>query len=208
MITRCSLPAAMAAALAAGLLIASVSPARANLVTDPGFESCIPPGGQAPPPGWSGSAICSASPHTGTWAAGLEAPSSTLSQSIATTPGDTYDFSFWLLNAASSPPNSFTASFGSDVVLNLSNTFNPTVYTLEDFTVTAAAASTTISFTSSSFSEFWSLDDVSVTAVPAPPLSPLGPALVGLFLLARRVYRRRNTPAGMISGACRISCSS
>jgi hypothetical protein len=191
MITRCSLPVAMASALAAGLLIAPVSTARANLVSDPGFESCTPPGGQTPPD-WSGSAICSATPHTGTWAAGFAFSSQTLSQSLATTPGDTYDFSFWLLNNNPPPnPNSFTASFGSGTVLDLTNA-SPFGYTFEDFTVTAAAASTTISFVAASgIGGVWALDDVSVTAVPAPPLSPLGPALVGLFLLARRAYRRR-----------------
>jgi hypothetical protein len=184
----------MASALAAGLLIAPLSPARANLVSDPGFESCIPPGGPGEtPPDWSGTAICAGRPHSGTWAAGFASPSATLSQSIATTPGDTYDFSFWLESPdPPQPPNSFTASFGSDVVLNLTNVF-PFHYTFEDFTVTAAAASTTISFTASTPApgSFWFLDDVSVTAVPAPALSPLGPALVGLFLLARRAYRRR-----------------
>jgi hypothetical protein len=193
MITRCSLPVALAAAVAACLLIAAVSPARANLVADPGFESCIPPGGTAPPPDWNGTAVCSATPHTGTWAAGLSGSSETLSQSLATTPGDTYDFSFWLLNTnlpPPGPPNSFTASFGSGTVLDVTNA-SPFGYTFEDFTVTAAAASTTISFMGAAPVLLWSLDDVSVTAVPAPALSPLGPALVGLFLLARRAYRRR-----------------
>jgi hypothetical protein len=64
-------------------------------------------------------------------------------------------------------------------VLSLTNA--PTsLYTFEDFTVSAVAASTTISFTSSGGGSVWQLDDVSVTAVPAPALSPLGPALVGL----------------------------
>jgi MYXO-CTERM domain-containing protein len=50
----------------------------------------------------------------------------------------------------------------------------------------------TISFAESPFpNNVVFLDDVSVTAVPAPPLSPLGAALVGLFLLARWAYRRR-----------------
>jgi hypothetical protein len=74
------------------------------------------------------------------------------------------------------------------MVLNVTNS-PPFGYVLEDFTVTAAAASTTISFTSSGNS-FWNLDDVSVNAVPAPLLSPLGAVLVGLFLLARRTYWR------------------
>jgi MYXO-CTERM domain-containing protein len=192
MITRCSLPAAMVAALTAGLLIASVSPARANLVADPGFESCSTLG-SSPPPDWSGTATCSNIAHSGSFGALFLSlgGSQTLSQSIATTAGDRYDFSFWLLN--NNPPdnpNSFTASFGSGTVLDLTNA-SPFGYTFEDFTVTAAAASTTISFIGSPQpSGLWALDDVSVTAVPAPPLSPLGAALVGLFLLARRAYRR------------------
>lgn len=66
----------------------------------------------------------------------------------------------------------------------------PFPYTFEDFTVTAAAASTTISFTGSPglFGPGWNLDDVSVTAVtPAPEPASLALVATGLFgLFARR----------------------
>jgi hypothetical protein len=121
MITRCSLPVAMASAVAASLLIASASPARANLVTDPGFESCSTLG-SSPPPDWSGTATCSNIAHSGSFGALFLSGSQTLSQSIATTAGDRYDFSFWLLNNnLPGNPNSFTASFGSGTVLDLTN---------------------------------------------------------------------------------------
>jgi hypothetical protein len=99
-----------------------------------------------------------------------------------------YDFSFWLANVVGAP-NGFTVFFGPDLVLNVGSppAFS---YTFEDFTVTAAAATTMISFMSAGpVPTEWLLDDVSVNAVPAPPLSPWG-QLWGSFLLARRAYGR------------------
>lgn len=175
-------------ALATSLLIASVSPSLANLVTDPGFESCptLPP-----PPGWSGTAGCNVFSHTGSFAAGFEG-SSNLSQSIPTTAGTMYDFSFWVSGIDLVTPTQFTASFGGNQVLDLVNV-TPTTYTFEDFTVTATAASTTLDFTAASSNAAWLLDDVSVTAVtPAVP----EPASLGLFAVAvlglAAVHRRRH----------------
>jgi hypothetical protein len=178
-------------ALAASLLIALVSPTLANLVTDPGFESCptVPP-----PPGWSGTAGCNANhAHTGSWAAGFEL-NSTLSQSISTTPGATYDFSFWVSGINLPTPDQFTASFGSDQVLDLVNV-TPSTYTFEDFTVAATAAITTIAFAGTTTGDSaWLLDDVSVTAVTVPEpasLSLLAASLLGLVGLGA-VRRRRS----------------
>jgi hypothetical protein len=167
------------------LLLLGVSPAFANLVADPGFESCTSGGVQ--PPGWSGNGTCALSPHTGDWAGFLGKSPGTLSQTIATTPGAAYDFSFWLATDGSpgGGPSDFSASFGADQVLDLTNSpgFR---YRLADFTVTAAATSTMISFVG--FSElFWLVDDVSVT--PAP--EPAGLALFAAGLLGLGAARRR-----------------
>jgi hypothetical protein len=189
-------------ALGVCLLFASVTPTlAANLVTNPGFESCTFPAGAAPPPGWTGTAFCDGQPHSGNWAANFQAPvgaPETLSQSISTTPGGTYDFSFWLQLQEGTPFNStFTASFGADQVLDLSNG-SGFGYTLEDFTVTATAASTTISFAGSAQNGTWFLDDVSVTleSVPAPALGSGAAAFavlgVALALFPLRRLRTRH----------------
>ena len=99
------------------LLAASVIPARANLITDPGFESCT--GYGAAIPDWTSANVSCSYAHTGTFGAGFTG-SATLSQTITTTIGDNYDFSFWLAVYSPSsfplPPASFTVSFGSDEV--------------------------------------------------------------------------------------------
>ena len=181
--------------LAIGLLFASITPSLANLVTDPGFESCTTVGGL--PPGWtSAGVICtsvSGNVHSGSWAAAFTNQNAngmaTLSQSISTTAGETYEFSFWLKNNGT---DSFTASFGTDQVLNLMNS-GPFAYTFEDFTVSAAAASTTLAFNASTSGDLWALDDVSVTAVTAVPEPPA----LGLFALAAlglaALYHRRSS---------------
>ena len=185
-------------ALAAALLGASVSPTLANLVTDPGFESCTMYL-QSPPPGWSETspnAFCDINPHTGAWDASLDTPmgsSVTLSQSIATTPGGSYDFSFWLRADLPPSPNAFTASFGTDQVLNLVNPAS-FPYTFENFTVTASGATTTISFIgSTNGAGGWLIDDVSVTAItPAVP-EPASLALLATSILGFGALRRRRT---------------
>lgn len=181
-----------ASALAAALLLASVSPTLANLVTDPGFESCTMT--FSPPPGWSVTSAntgCGMNPHSGIWSDDFAGAVSTLSQSIPTTSGVTYDFSFWLRNPDLTT-NDFTASFGPDEVLHLINATD-VGYAFKDFTVMAAAVSTTITFTASTDGSNWNLDDVSVTAVPTVPepasLTVLVTGLLGLAALRRRHAR-------------------
>ncbi|HEY1260214.1 MAG TPA: PEP-CTERM sorting domain-containing protein [Stellaceae bacterium] len=172
--------------IALTLLLLSIwgVPAFANLVVDPGFESCTDGGTQ--PPGWSGNGTCALSPHSGDWAGFLDRNPGTLSQSIATTPGIRYDFSFWLATDGSPGGgiSDFSASFGAEQVLDLTNSpgFR---YRLEDFTVTAAATSTVISFIG--FSQlFWLVDDVSVVPAPEPAsLALLAASLLGLGAVCR-----------------------
>jgi len=87
------------------LLTASAVPARANLITDPGFESCTNPA--TTPPGWSVSSAhtsCGESPnYTGNGDAISGAAESALSQTITTIAGDNYDFSFWLAGESRLP---------------------------------------------------------------------------------------------------------
>ena len=122
-------------------------PARANLITDPGFESCTGPGFGAPPPGWTPSstnAFCSDNFNTGVWSADFVTGPTTLSQTITTIAGDNYDFSFWVQSNAGTP-DFFTASFGSNEVFDLVNVvLGPFVQ--EDFSLTATGTSTTIEF--------------------------------------------------------------
>ena len=160
------------------LLAASVVPARANLITDPGFESCT--NSATAPPGWTASpstSFCDATPHNGTYDDTFFGPG-TLSQTITTVTGDTYDFSFWL--RAGGSPSEFTASFGSNQVLDLvlPGSFG---YTVKDFTVTATSSSTAILFGGSGFEGAWNLDDVSVSDVTAP--EPASVVLLGAGLL-------------------------
>jgi hypothetical protein len=178
MLFRTTAIGAAALALAAGF----AAPARANLVTDPGFESCIH--GSVLPPGWTGDASCSLSPHSGTWDAAFSLVSgSLLSQSVPTTVGDTYDFSFWFRGAPSTSGSSFTASFGADQVLDVTTTTSP--YTFENFVVTATTAMTTIQF-ARTFAGTWNLDDVSVTLAPEPAsLTLLAMGLAGLGMVVR-----------------------
>ena len=160
------------------LLAASAVPARANLITNPGFESCTFPINTYPT-GWTETGSVSCSPgtvHTGNYTAVLPTDS-TLSQTITTVAGENYDFSFWLLTEISSP-SSITGSFGGDEVLDLVNpaSFG---YTLEDFSVTATGTSTTIAFSTTGSGGGSAIDDVSVT-----DLGPATPEPASLLLLA------------------------
>jgi hypothetical protein len=115
----------------------------------------------------------------------------TLSQTLSTTAGDNLVVSFAvaqnldLANPVGST-NTFLVSLGGATLLSLSNpaafgSYN--VYTLD---LTAASSSLVLNITSQNNSDFWSLDDVSVTAPEPVTLMLIGPGLAGLALLRRR----------------------
>jgi hypothetical protein len=100
----------------------------------------------------------------------------TLSQTIATTAGQTYTLSFWLKNNAAGP-NDFSAIWNGQKLLSLSNStaFGYTEYT---YTVTAAGSSTVLEFSGRQDPSHWDIDNISLTANGAPASTP-GPTTVG-----------------------------
>jgi hypothetical protein len=181
--------------LVLAVMAMGLTSARANLIANPGFETCS--SGQAP--GWQPSTInplgfpCSPPSHTGIFAAHMTGAGS-LAQTIVTVPGQSYEFTFWLAGSGGlNPSNNFFANFGSTRVLTLSNTTLPS-YTLEEFTVTATLTTEQIIFDGFNSTGIWSLDDVSLTAIPSVPepasLTLLGGLLVGFWCMRRRSRTR------------------
>ncbi len=181
-----------AACLAAAALVGSVD-ADANLVTNGGFET-------GDFTGWTTSidfvfdGVDVLAPHSGNYAAFFGNPSgtSTISQTLSTTPGKLYQVDFWLQNEADvtgvAVPNSFSFNLnGGPAELTLTNAsaFSYTHYT---FGFIAAAATANLLFSFEHGPAFWDLDDVSVN-VPEPGSL----ALVALAGVLVGVARRRRS---------------
>lgn len=177
----------------AAALIAVAAPAHAqNLVANPGFEN-----GAANwqfSGGFTGASTDGADAHTGNGYAFFGAVNSTgrATQTITTTPGATYEFSFWLTNVGGTP-NSFAVQFGSTTVLDL---LNAPAFDYHEFTydVVATAAQTTLSFTGQQNPHYFYLDDVRVTPATVTP-EPSTWALLGtgLATVGAAAARRRRT---------------
>ena len=99
-----------------------------------------------------------------THAAGMGSVGSdgTLSQTIATTAGQTYTLSFWLQNEASGT-NDFKAIWNGQTLLSLTNAAQ-SGYTQYTYTVTATGGTTTLEFSAANGPSQWDLDNISLTA--------------------------------------------
>src|SRR5207248_9625376 len=104
--------------IAVALIVWCPLQTRANLIVNPGFETGSFSGWTFNPGPSSASTVDNSNPHTGTYAAVLDAPGTVgappdeeLSQTVVTTPGTFYDVSFWLANSGSAGTNGFIASF-------------------------------------------------------------------------------------------------
>jgi len=164
-------------------------PAKANLITNPGFETGDFTGWTGINNAGVGGTNFGIAPHSGSFQTNFGTPSG-ISQSVATTAGQSYTISFFYAVAGVIPPN-FTLSVnwgGSTVFSHLFTSASG--YTEFTTTVTASASSTTLAFATSGLG-FSFLDDVSVEVAGVPDggttVSLLGCALLGLAALRRKL---------------------
>ena len=187
-----ALPKILLALAVAALSVAY--PAKANLITNPGFET-----GNFT--GWtvvgSGALVLGTAngvaPHSGNFQARLGSPgqgAGSVTQSVATTPGSSYTIDFFLANPFGT--TNFGVSWGGVTIFSLTN---PVIsgYTEYTFTETASNAATPLSFVFPGGGALIFLDDVSVNpagvGVPdtGSTVSLLGFALLGLAAVRRKL---------------------
>ena len=101
----------------------------------------------------------------------------TLSQTITTTPGQTYTLSFWLQNEASgTQDNDFNATWNGQTLLSLTNAAH-SGYTQHTYTVTATGSTSTLEFSAANVPSQWDLDNISLTPAGStttdPPAAPV-----------------------------------
>ena len=111
--------------------------------------------------------------HSGLYAAflGESGDLASLSQTLATVPGQAYLLSFWLDNPgkfANPPtPNQFTVAWNGNVLFNQAN-MRVFSYTNKQYVVSATDWSATLVFGAQNNPDYFGLDDVSVTPIPPP----------------------------------------
>jgi len=133
-------------------------------------------------------------PHGGTKAAylGTAAGGGVISQSIATTAGETYLVDFFLAIGSaggSATPNSLSFNFGSATLLSLTNA-SAQAFAHYSYLYTATAGSAALTITHGNAPSFFILDDVAVNKVPEPAtLLLMGLSIAGLGLARRRKAR-------------------
>jgi hypothetical protein len=180
-------------ALTAVAALSVAYPAKANLITNPGFET------GSFFPGWSASngdvvgTSNGVSPHSGNFQATFRPNSLLASQTFVLTPGQSYTIHFFAAAANVGGVTFFSVHFGgSDVFAHLFAAGN-TPYTEFTFNHTSpVGGSTNLQFSFSGFGILF-LDDISVepagVGVPdgGTTVSLLGCALLGLAALRRNL---------------------
>jgi hypothetical protein len=193
-----------------GMLTYGSGAARADLITDGGFESGT--ANQTSPPGWSFSDPLSGgnsgvnvgqgaqTAHSGSNFYGIGSSTTvTLTQSnITTTSGVNYTLSYFLATGGANSGDSFSASWngttisGSTVSGPITSGSAPNPYTQYTFTVVGSGSSGTLAFSANNTPSYWYLDDVSLLApVPEPSSMALGGvAVLGMIVPLGWRWRR------------------
>ena len=105
--------------------------------------------------------------HSGSYGAFLgDNQLATLSQTLATIPGENYLLSFWLDNTTSGSSQRFQTRWNGSVIFNVTN---PAAFswTNRQFIVTAASSSSELQFGAENDPAYFGLDDISVSHIPA-----------------------------------------
>lgn len=187
--------------------MADACTSAANRVTNCGFETgdftSWTIGGNTLNPGGNYYGVDAFDAHSGNYGAYMSqdyldggTTPVTLSQTLTTTTGLVYDVSFWLEQDTAPTPgytHAFSASWGGTTDFSLM----PTVaspgavgsFVEYSFLVTATGPSTILKFSFENDDQYWSFDDVSVTATPEPSTGLLGGTALGALLL---LWSRRN----------------
>ena len=188
-----ALPKVLLALTAIGAL-SFAYPAKANLITNGGFET-------GDFSGWTVSGINNdvigtdrfTSPHSGNFQAIFGFADNSISQNVTTTPGSSYVINFWLAaNVREGGSPSVSVNWGDSNIFSDSLT-SPFGYTEYTFAVNALSRATRLQFQFSSiFGNVFYLDDISVTPPAGVPdkgstVSLLGFALLGLAALRRKL---------------------
>ena len=110
-------------------------------------------------------------PHSGSYALALgDTQIDTLAQTLPTTPGQAYLFSFWLENSSAGTTQIFRAAWNGTNVYGV--TTPPAMgWTNMKFIVTATGTNTTLQFAVENDPAYFGLDDVSVTPVNPPSIT-------------------------------------
>ena len=211
----------LAVLASANIAHADMLSATVNIVQNPGFETgnftdWTTGGGTSP------DAVDTTMPHTGTYAADFQnTDPGSLIQDLATTPGTSYDLSFYLasnsqmLTSVAHPsaladltqPMEFQAYFGGVLVYDTATQGDPgepyIEINMDNLAGTGATTTLEFDFSTQQFSfnpgpAAYYLDDVSVTAVvPEPSTWIMMLAGAGLCGAAMRL-RRRPLPASTV----------